>query len=304
MTGAMAPDSVFNYMFGPNKDRVKTIAGWAHGEAGDDLFGYFGRFKKLGIEAKHVLPFGLGVICHLCADMAFHPLVFYFCGKDSPGSMEATYRHLALETEIDKRLRWFYPELRHIHIRDFYSRIECNEEIFARMLKSVHLNDDNLNLLDDGIFSSMYRQHCSHDMLYGKRPAELFAKFLSMLTLGKRKEPAMLFYTDIKRKPDPDLKESFENEVIEFRNPASGENMRTSFNGLVRNFFSLFSEYAKALVNILENGQPEWDSILKAVSSWTPLSPHCGLAMIDNSEPDMKYFEIKAFTEIWSIERD
>ncbi len=299
MTGAMAPDSVFNYMHGAEKKTVKSIEGWAHGESGEDLFGYFRRFQKLGIPTAYGLPFGLGVLCHLCADMAFHPFVFYFCGEDLPGSKEATYRHLALETEIDIHLRWFYPELIPVHMQDFYSQIECTRETFAQMLKSVHLSDENIDILDASVFSSMYRQHCSHDMLYGKKAADLFANFLTMLTLGKRKEPALLFYTDRRLPPAEGMKDAFENELIIYKNPVTGEALETSFNQMVDKFFSLFHEYTQPLGNLLEGSRPDWDDILPEVNLLLARSPHSGRPMADGKEPEMSYFEIKTFNEIW-----
>ena len=115
--GSVAPDSIFNYTKGPAKEFFSNYAAYSHGKSPEicengGLFGFLGRFAETGLPTGPALSFGLGAVCHLSADIIFHPPVFYFTGTDSMESNEAMVRHLQFESELDRRLRYIFPELK------------------------------------------------------------------------------------------------------------------------------------------------------------------------------------------------
>lgn len=100
--GAVAPDIPFYYLAGPGSTRIRAAAKPFHRpDAGAliPVLSFFEQTRQTGMDAR-ALSLGAGIICHLLADTAFHPLVYYYSGMSRvhPG---ATARHRQFETALD-----------------------------------------------------------------------------------------------------------------------------------------------------------------------------------------------------------
>ena len=106
--GAVIYDSPF-YAIGVEHAKVfEEVARRLHGSAGEDTFdaqrGFIRTYdgRKLPEEA---MSFIAGTLTHYCADVTFHPLVNYYCGKYAPDNPEkrsfARTRHRTFESLMD-----------------------------------------------------------------------------------------------------------------------------------------------------------------------------------------------------------
>ena len=100
LLGAVGPDFLFYYLFGPEHRRFLAAAGVLHGSDGSDTLAVLARTaRKWGTELPPgVLAFLFGYACHVAADAVFHPPVLYFAGK---GTEDARYDHHLFESVLD-----------------------------------------------------------------------------------------------------------------------------------------------------------------------------------------------------------
>lgn len=100
--GAVAPDIPFYYLVGPGSGRIQAAAAPFHRQDARALIpvlSFLEQMQTPGMDAR-ALSLGAGIICHIFADTAFHPLVYYYSGMSRvhPG---ATARHRQFETALD-----------------------------------------------------------------------------------------------------------------------------------------------------------------------------------------------------------
>ena len=90
--------------------RCTTVANALHGANGEDTFSLLRACVAIGkttgrtTESNTQLwAFTLGVVSHICTDIAFHPYIYYASGNclDATTHFAAWYNHRALESAID-----------------------------------------------------------------------------------------------------------------------------------------------------------------------------------------------------------
>lgn len=103
--GAIAPDIPFYYLAGPHRSSVQKLADSLHKGEAHSLVPVLAFLDQNPDPAARA--FAAGVICHLLADTLFHPLVYYFSGKEGLHA-GATARHRQFETALDIHLSYLY----------------------------------------------------------------------------------------------------------------------------------------------------------------------------------------------------
>lgn len=109
--GAIAPDIPFYHLAGPKTSFIQTLGAPLHGYDARSLVPVLALMDQNPAREPSALAFAAGVICHVLADTSFHPLVYYFSGKEGIHA-GATARHRQFETALDLHLSFLYrPEV-------------------------------------------------------------------------------------------------------------------------------------------------------------------------------------------------
>ena len=100
--GAVTPEIPFYYLLGPKASRILAAAEPFHRPDAGALTPVLSFFDRMGgvVADPGALSLGAGIICHILADTAFHPLVYYYSGQ-SRVHAGAMARHREFETALD-----------------------------------------------------------------------------------------------------------------------------------------------------------------------------------------------------------
>ena len=102
--GAVGPDFLFYYLFGPEIQAFRKAGMDLHGSNGADTLKILGQRAatwKAGVPETE-LAFLYGFACHVAADVAFHPLVLHYVGR---GTAKTQYDHHVFEAVLDLYVR-------------------------------------------------------------------------------------------------------------------------------------------------------------------------------------------------------
>ncbi len=99
--GAIAPDIPFYYLAGPHMKSARKLGAFLHKGDAHALMPVLAFLDQDQDPAARA--FAAGVVCHILADTMFHPLVYYFSGKEGIHA-GATARHRQFETALDIHL--------------------------------------------------------------------------------------------------------------------------------------------------------------------------------------------------------
>ncbi len=99
LTGAVAPDTPYNYAAGPRAEKIQCLSNPLHGIGSSCLSPVLDLLKKEDGD-EVTLAFSAGVVSHIMADTAFHPLVGYYSGLGGIHA-GANTRHRLIETGMD-----------------------------------------------------------------------------------------------------------------------------------------------------------------------------------------------------------
>lgn len=99
LAGAVLPDTLLHVVKGPDAAIAMELADYFH-DSGNDSYAPLISFEEKSKKAlsPQTTACLLGVLCHMQADIIFHPFVYSISGWDDIGG------HYRLETEIDCRL--------------------------------------------------------------------------------------------------------------------------------------------------------------------------------------------------------
>ncbi|MDC7125214.1 MAG: zinc dependent phospholipase C family protein [Spirochaetales bacterium] len=304
--GSVSPDSIFNYLNGSAKVYFKQYANYSHNSNSHNIFAFLQRFANEDLPFMPALSFALGTISHFTADMIFHPVVFYFTGKDKIGSDEAEIRHYKFESCLDKTIRWLNPWLKDFHLPPFTNLSREERFTLTKALEIIHLPPEQNGKLDSKEFVSMYKQHTHHESLYGKGSIFFLTSFINFITKGKKEKLNALFYADIRKQSEEEDINYLMNKKINFNNPATGIECSKSLSVLIKDFLYLFMEnvtpIAKALNNISPEKNPEWADIENAFDKIPSRNPATGLISYygeNNKTQPMTFFKIRSFDSVW-----
>ncbi|MBI9102989.1 MAG: zinc dependent phospholipase C family protein [Spirochaetales bacterium] len=307
MMGSVAPDSVYNYVSGPAKEFLKINVENSHGGGESGIYDYFIRFGKQDLPFIPGLSFGLGILCHLAADMIFHPMVYYFCGADIPGKMtDATVRHYYFESGMDKILRWVYPEQRKVHLKTCLRNKEMDNRSFALAQEALHVPYDKVGMMPQDEFLSMYRQHAQFEGFYGNVFFKYLAQFINAISGGAKPDYPALFYADLPGHAGVLEADAILNFKFEYKNPVSGVSLNKSLLTMIEDFKILFLDFLHPLESALTGkdlrpaggyaNSDFWNLVLPIFRQWLPRSPKTGLPAVQDGK--MRYFDLHQIEEI------
>jgi hypothetical protein len=103
--GAIVHDVLYYVRLG-NDARCTALANTLHGSAGEDTFGIVRDLAEGNIHSSNnaaLRSFLLGAVTHICADVIFHPFIYYAAGDflQKRTHFQAWHNHRALESAID-----------------------------------------------------------------------------------------------------------------------------------------------------------------------------------------------------------
>lgn len=106
--GAIAPDTPYTYVFGPENRWVQNLSSRFHCSSRRALVPVLDFLEQCSQKDPAALAFSAGLICHIIADTIFHPLVEYYSG-DMDRDEGAVTRHHLFETAMDYYF-WKYSD--------------------------------------------------------------------------------------------------------------------------------------------------------------------------------------------------
>ena len=225
--GAVAPDIPFYYLAGPGSARIRAAAEPFHQADPGALIpvlSFFEQMQQFGMEDARALSLGAGILCHILADTAFHPLVYYYSGMSRvhPG---ATARHRQFETALD--LYFLHQAGR--DTRTSLNRILSQTEVAPKRLTNYLGKLFSLEKPGDSTcLGYAVRSHAFYQALFQNRGVY---RILSRLSKGRHRvfETALsLFYPD-----DQEEKHSFFGTGFRYRDPDTGRECFTDIPGLI-----------------------------------------------------------------------
>jgi hypothetical protein len=225
--GAVAPDIPFYYLVGPGSVRIHAAARPFHRpDAGAliPVLSFFEQMRKPDMDAR-ALSLGAGILCHIFADTAFHPLVYYYSGMSRvhPG---ATARHRQFETALDL----YFMHQVEVGTRTSLGRILSQTGLPVKQLlgylgKLFALEKPG----DHTCLGYAVRSHAFYQALFQNRG---MYRILFRLNTGRHRvlETALsLFYPD-----DQVERASFFEHKFEYRDPDTGQECFAGITDLVR----------------------------------------------------------------------
>lgn len=182
--GAVLPDTLLHLFRGPNARTALSLGHRFHDAPGNS-------YAPL-IQAESNYPDGmpddlraclLGVICHMQADMVFHPFVFALGGTGDIG------RHYRLETVIDLHLQHngAVPP-----VRRFAELVTPHTR--PVLVRSAGLLFDAEQALPPGALEQALSLHCRLQALYDRTMWKIAAVVLGTLLGSPFREQRQLFY--------------------------------------------------------------------------------------------------------------
>lgn len=244
--GAIAPDIPFYYLAGPKTSLIQKLGAPLHGSDVRSLGPVLEMLDQNPGRQPAVLAFAAGVICHLLADTGFHPLVYYFSGKEGihPG---ATARHRQFETALDLHFSFLYKPLVSL----------------ARVVKNLEMPPKRLKDLLASLFQSPGEEASLGGALkFHMILQALFCSPLIYQVFGflNRKTPwvpdrvmGLIYPCKPCRMPDSLL---FFSQNLHYRDPVTGVGVSTRIQSLVEETFLAGKTILGLLSTALFQGDP------------------------------------------------
>ncbi|MCX7786721.1 MAG: zinc dependent phospholipase C family protein [Spirochaetes bacterium] len=142
LLGAVGPDFLFYYLYGPELNHFREAAMVLHGrDGGNTLRPFYSVVEASGGRFGSALgAFLLGYLAHVVADSVFHPLVLYTVGK---GVGKSQYEHHVFESVLDLYVweqwgqKYGIPRTLRELTRGMEQKGELSRERFLRLLGIV-----------------------------------------------------------------------------------------------------------------------------------------------------------------------
>lgn len=141
--GAIAPDTCFYYILGPNRSCIQMACRPFHVSGRGALMPVLEFLDGVSGREPEALAFAAGICSHLIADTRFHPLVYYFSGSDDIHD-GATARHRMFETAMDVHFAVLFPKETVRFPHQVFSRIEIQNDGRLSFLKRMLCQGDPL----------------------------------------------------------------------------------------------------------------------------------------------------------------
>ncbi len=225
--GAVAPDIPFYYLLGPKSSRIQAAAGQFHrpdAEALTPVLRFLEQAGEPDVDAG-ALSLAAGIFCHIFADTAFHPLVYYFSGM-SRVHAGATARHRQFETALDLYfLHQAGPGIR-TSLGRILSRAEMSQKRLLGYLGRIFALE---NPGDTTCLSYAVRSHVFYQALFQKKGVY---RMLHRLNRGRYPfldSALSLFYPHRQTNTLP-----FFDLPFEYRDPDTGQRFCAGITDLAR----------------------------------------------------------------------
>jgi len=246
LLGAVGPDYLFYYLFGPALGDFRKAGRILHGGDGSDTLAVLSRRAALWKEAPPPweVAFLFGFACHVAADAVFHPLVFHYSGK---GSGKSEYDHYVFESVLD------------LYIGEVLKPGNEVPRTLAELTRAMKADrEDFLDLLGFTCFGggaydraglrSCLRRYEFIQARFGKPAWKLLARIAGGLFAGLRNfEPS--FYQN----RFSSMAKVFESPLA-FRHPVTGEERVVTVLSLRDEAVERAAGYASAFAGLLEPG--------------------------------------------------
>ncbi len=263
--GAIAPDTFYYYLFGPNPSFVLNLSHRIHAQNGSSLLPFLNFLNHFKKEEPGALAFLAGICCHIMTDTIFHPMVYYFCGMAGVHS-NAEIRHITFETALDV---YFWQIGKEKKMPDF------DQILYPHTIKKKRLID-YLEILFNLKHGSR-KFHLSHALKCHKFACRCFQsismykviKSLHQHGIKSLSKYEALFYPISKPVPL-----TFFDNIMHYKNPISGSNKTDTINDL-----SLRMRHQTlCILNLIENAllknmditscldHPDWPDIKPSFS--------------------------------------
>lgn len=248
LAGAVLPDTLLHLVRGPDTVVALDLADLFH-DTGKNSYAPLISFEEnskepLSPETKACL---LGVLCHMQADIVFHPFVHSISGWDDIG------RHYALETEIDCCLlrNGAEPPVRLMKEIGSAERLEIAEEV-CRMLF------DPQGRLSQGGVADALELHCKYQGMYDTLFWKMLMSVCGILPFKNLRQQRHLFYPLL----GADRKKTLAGEGS-WEHPVTGHLQKTTLKDLadlaVSRTAAFFTQFdgQKTFKSILEDARGE-----------------------------------------------
>ncbi len=254
--GAVLPDLPY-YLSGADDlaCRMRDTGSEFHGAHGEDTYALLRTLLAAALDPDAqgrpaVLALIAGVACHIRADIAFHPLVYYMTGNyydpDPARRARAIRDHRRFEGVLDLRVCGGLARVRAWSARGIWQRLECPPAALFRWAARDARHPD----LQRGLERSVSK-FLSAQGLFIHPAAAWLAGALAPWLPAERQEAAALFYT-------PDLPRSLErlSGTLNYRNPVTGEAHAATVDALLDRAVDEGVALCRRLESVLAGGDP------------------------------------------------
>jgi hypothetical protein len=228
MIGAVVPDIPLYVIYGRHGRLLRELAEAVHDRRPDSYAAFDGLHALFGRRlSESALALMLGVISHIHADAAIHPLVYFFSGIGSGIKKDddrACVRHHTLEAYLDLYMQQ-KTAIAHRLFLCYLKRIEIDRSSFQLMaaaLFSLH-GQRAVRIINKAVWMNAFFQS-----LFEKDLPRRFLDFLNRLPGVDLTLYSAYFYPD----PRPNSTLLF-TKPFRYRHPATGEEMLFSVDQLI-----------------------------------------------------------------------
>jgi len=213
--GAILPDIPFYTLSFRSDHRLRDLANQWHDNRGSCLAPVIRLLSQYDTVAPPpVLALLSGVISHLCADMIFHPFVYYYSGIDN------LIRHFRLESFLDV---YYYSRLapsERWELSRLWDGVEMDFPGILEVMRRLFDPDGRVDLVE---IKQAINDHCRIQPRFSKDGFRRLFRILALLPVDKCKEVYALYYPSLKSPGAPRF-----SRVFNYRHPLTGSDCTDS----------------------------------------------------------------------------
>ena len=224
LTGAVILDTPFFLLYGRDGKVMNRVAEKIH----DTAYNSYAIFKDVINADERPLPDAvlallLGIITHIQADAAFHPLVYYFSGKGIADKKERAHHHI-LESYLDLYFKERLGTPNKGLFSEVIKQVEMEEKAFLEVLVNLFSLDrkSGVNMIKKALKMNSLIQG-----LFDKNLPRILLQFLNLFPGMDLSDSISHFYPHPKPVPGTMFLHPFD-----YRHPVTGQKSKVSVDGL------------------------------------------------------------------------
>lgn len=172
--GAVAPDTPFTYVTGPDNAWIQELAGQFHQTDEKALAPIFRLLKSSNGKDAAACAFAAGMVCHVISDTVFHPLVEYFTGHVERHKGAITRHHL-FETALDYYFWKHSDDFSRVSLTRIFQKLETPKSRLIDDMKTM------FGIQQDQRSRVMKFAVISHVVLHGLFRSRCAVRFFNIL---------------------------------------------------------------------------------------------------------------------------